>query len=123
VLAAIYLGRAAAIAAFVWLPITQWSAYAFAMVIGVLWMSTVPLTNGTIASVFGVRNMSMLGGVVFFCHQVGAFLGGWLGGRIYDQSGSYDAVWTIAIGLALIAALLNWPIREQPLPRAAGQRT
>ena len=123
VLAAIYLGRAAAIAAFVWLPITQWSAYAFAMVIGVLWMSTVPLTNGTIASVFGVRNMSMLGGVVFFCHQVGAFLGGWLGGRIYDQSGSYDAVWTIAIGLALIAALLNWPIRERPLPRAAGQRT
>jgi MFS family permease len=123
VLAAIYLGRAAAIAAFVWLPITQWSAYAFAIVIGVLWMSTVPLTNGTLASVFGVRNMSMLGGVVFFCHQVGAFLGGWLGGRIYDQSGSYDAVWTIAIGLALIAALLNWPIREQPLPRVAGQRT
>jgi len=123
VLTAIYLGRAAAIGAFVWLPITAWSAYAFAVVIGLLWMSTVPLTNGTVASVFGVRNMSMLGGVVFFCHQVGAFLGGWLGGRLYDQSGSYDAVWTMAIGLALLAAVLNWPIREQPLPQVAGQRT
>jgi predicted MFS family arabinose efflux permease len=123
VLTAIYLGRAAAIGAFVWLPITAWSAYAFAVVIGLLWMSTVPLTNGTVASVFGVRNMSMLGGVVFFCHQIGAFLGGWLGGRLYDQSGSYDAVWTMAIGLALLAALLNWPIREQPLPQGAVQRT
>jgi MFS family permease len=121
-LAAIYLGRAAAIAAFVWLPVTEWSAYAFGIVIGLLWMSTVPLTNGTVASVFGVRNMSMLGGVVFFCHQVGAFLGGWLGGRLYDQSGSYDAVWTMAIGLALLAALLNWPIREQPVAQLAGQR-
>jgi MFS family permease len=123
VLTAIYLGRAAVIAAFVWLPITELSAYGFAVVIGLLWMSTVPLTNGTVAAVFGVRNMSMLGGVVFFCHQVGAFLGGWLGGRFYDQSGSYDAVWTMAIGLALIAAALNWPIRDQPRLQAAGQRS
>jgi predicted MFS family arabinose efflux permease len=123
VLTAIYLGRAVAIAAFVWLPITEWSALAFAVVIGVLWMSTVPLTNGTVASVFGVRNMSMLGGVVFFCHQVGAFLGGWLGGRLFDESGSYDAVWTMAVGLALIAAALNWPIREQPRLQAAGHRS
>lgn len=123
VLAAIYLGRAAVIAAFVSLPVTEWSAYAFAIVIGLLWMSTVPLTNGTVASVFGVRNMSMLGGAVFFCHQVGAFLGGWLGGRLYDQSGSYDTVWTMAVGLALLAALLNWPIREQPVAQVAGQRT
>jgi predicted MFS family arabinose efflux permease len=125
VLAVIYLGRAAVIAAFVWLPITEWSAYAFAIVIGLLWMSTVPLTNGTVASVFGVRNMSMLGGVVFFCHQIGAFLGGWLGGRLYDQGGNYDAVWTMAIGLAVVAAALNWPIREHPVarPQTAGQRT
>jgi MFS family permease len=123
-LAAIYLGRAAVIAAFVWLPITEWSAYAFGILIGVLWMSTVPLTNGTIASLFGVRNMSMLGGVAFLCHQVGAFLGGWLGGRAYDQTGSYDAVWAIAIGLSLVAALLNWPIRETAVARlrVSGER-
>lgn len=117
VLAAIYLGRAIAIAAFVWLPVSAASAYLFAAVIGLLWMSTVPLTNGTIASVFGVQNMSMLGGIVFLCHQVGAFLGGWLGGRVFDRTGSYDAVWLIAIGLSLVAALLNWPIRETPVAR------
>jgi predicted MFS family arabinose efflux permease len=84
----------------------------------------VPLTNGTIASLFGVRNMSMLGGVAFLCHQVGAFLGGWLGGRAYDQTGSYDAVWAIAIGLSLVAALLNWPIRETAVARlrVSGER-
>jgi MFS family permease len=122
VLAAIYLGRAIVIAAFVWLPISSWSACLFAVVLGLLWMSTVPLTNGTIASVFGVQNMSMLGGVVFLCHQLGAFLGGWLGGRLFDRLGSYDAVWAMAIGLSLVAALLNWPIREQPVERlqAAG---
>jgi MFS family permease len=124
VLAAIYLGRAAVIAAFVWLPITGWSTCVFAVALGLLWMSTVPLTNGTVASVFGVQNMSMLSGIVFLCHQVGAFLGGWLGGRAYDQTGSYDAVWALAIGLSLVAAALNWPIREQPVARlqAAGGR-
>jgi MFS family permease len=122
VLSAIYVGRAVVIAAFVWLPISWWSAYVFAVVIGLLWMSTVPLTNGTIASVFGVQNLSMLGGVVFLCHQLGAFLGGWLGGRIFDQTGSYETVWAIAVGLSLAAALLNWPIRERPVARlrAAG---
>lgn len=122
VLSTIYVGRAVVIAAFVWLPISWWSAYAFAVVIGLLWMSTVPLTNGTIASVFGVQNLSMLGGVVFLCHQLGAFLGGWLGGRIFDQTGSYEIVWAIAVGLSLAAALLNWPIHERPVARlrAAG---
>jgi MFS family permease len=116
-LAAIYAGRALVIAAFVWLPISEWSAYAFGLVIGILWMSTVPLTNGVIASVFGVRNLAMLSGVVFFVHQIGAFLGGWLGGYLYDLTGTYDAVWLIAVGLSLFAAAINLPIREEPVAR------
>ena len=116
-LAAIYAGRAVVIAAFVFLPITEVSAYVFGIVIGLLWMSTVPLTNGTVAAVFGVRNMAMLSGVVFFVHQVGGFLGGWLGGYLYDRAGSYDSVWAIAIGLSVLAAAVNLPIREQPVRR------
>jgi len=116
-LAAIYAGRAVVIAAFVLLPITELSAYVFGIVIGLLWMSTVPLTNGTVAAVFGVRNIAMLSGVVFFVHQVGGFLGGWLGGHLYDRAGSYDGVWAIAIGLSVLAALVNLPIREQPVRR------
>jgi predicted MFS family arabinose efflux permease len=84
---------------------------------GFLWLSTVPLTNGTIATVFGVTNMAMLGGIVFFFHQVGAFLGGWLGGRLYVATGSYDLVWAVSIALAVVAALLNVPIREVPVSR------
>ena len=112
-LTGIYLARAVVISVFILLPVTAWSAYAFGMVMGLLWLSTVPLTNGTVATVFGVGNMSMLGGIVFLFHQVGAFLGGWLGGYLYDATGSYRVVWIIAIGLSLAAALLNWPIREQ----------
>jgi predicted MFS family arabinose efflux permease len=82
-----------------------------------LWMSTVPLTNGTVAAVFGVRNMAMLSGVVFFVHQLGAFLGGWLGGYLYDRSGSYDGVWALAVALSLLAAAVNLPIREEPARR------
>jgi len=118
-LAWIYLGRAVAIAGFVLLPVTEASAYAFAVAMGLFWLSTVPLTNGTVAAVFGVRNMSMLGGVVFFAHQVGGFLGGWLGGVLFDRLGSYDAVWWIAVGLSLVAALLNLPVRETPATRPA----
>ncbi len=112
-LTGIYLTRAVVITVFILLPVTAWSAYTFGMVMGLLWLSTVPLTNGTVATVFGVGNMSMLGGIVFLFHQVGAFLGGWLGGYLYDATGSYRVVWIIAIGLSLAAALLNWPIREQ----------
>jgi len=108
----LYLARGVIIAVFVYLPVSTWSAYAFGAVMGLFWLSTVPLTNGTIADLFGVRNMSMLGGVVFFAHQLGAFLGGWLGGVLYDRLGSYDGAWALAIGLSLIAALLNLPIRE-----------
>jgi MFS family permease len=116
-LSAIYAGRAVVILAFVWLPVTEASAYLFGLVIGILWMSTVPLTNGTIASVFGVRNLAMLCGVVFFVHQIGAFLGGWLGGYLYDLTGSYDKVWLIAVALSLFAAVINLPIREEPVAR------
>jgi len=108
----LYLARAVIIAVFVYLPVSTWSAYAFGAVMGLFWLSTVPLTNGTIADLFGVRNMSMLGGMVFFAHQLGAFLGGWLGGVLYDRFGSYDGAWALAIGLSLVAALLNLPIKE-----------
>jgi len=113
----IYLGRAAAIALFVFLPITAWSAYVFGVTMGLFWLSTVPLTNGLVASLFGVKNMSMLAGIVFFSHQLGGFLGGWLGGLLYDRLGSYNAAWGLAIGLSLVAAVLNLPIREKPIAR------
>ena len=116
-LSSIYAGRAIVIAAFVYFPTTAASAYAFGIAMGLLWLSTVPLTNGTVAVIFGVRNMSMLGGVVFLFHQIGAFLGGWVGGYVYDQTGSYDSVWLMAIALSVIAMLLNLPIREDAVPR------
>ncbi|WPC03749.1 MFS transporter [Pseudomonas sp. MBLB4123] len=119
-LSALYLARAVVIAAFVMTPLTQWSAYAFGIAMGLLWLSTVPLTNGTVATLFGVRNLSMLGGIVFLFHQLGSFLGGWLGGYLYDQTGSYMLVWQIAIVLSLMAAALNWPVREQPVARLQG---
>ncbi|MDV7210847.1 MFS transporter [Azotobacter beijerinckii] len=121
-LTALYLLRGVVIVAFVYLPLSEWSAYAFGMAMGLLWLSTVPLTNGTVATLFGVRNLSMLGGIVFLFHQLGAFLGGWLGGWLYDRTGSYELVWQLSIALSLIAALLNWPVREQPVARlqAAG---
>lgn len=112
-LAALYLLRAVVIALFFYTPISLFPAYAFAIAMGLLWLSTVPLTNGTIASMFGVRYLSMLAGVVFLFHQIGSFLGGWLGGLAYDQTGSYALVWQLSIVLSVIAALLNLPIRER----------
>ncbi|MDG1936115.1 MAG: MFS transporter [Paracoccaceae bacterium] len=111
----IYLGRAIVIGLFVLLPITNTSAYIFGALMGIFWLSTVPLTNGTVASIWGVKHMSMLGGIVFFAHQLGAFTGGWMGGWLYDRTGSYDTAWGVAIGLSLVAAMLNWPITEQSL--------
>ncbi len=122
-LAWLYLGRAAAILAFIALPISPWTAYAFGIVMGFFWLSTVPLTNGVVASIFGVRNMAMLGGFVFFGHQLGSFAGGWMGGWIYDRTGSYDVAWWVAIGLSLIAAALNAPIRETSMADRRAETT
>ncbi len=124
ILAFIYLGRAAAISVFLWAPLTPMSVYIFASVMGLLWLSTVPPTNATVAQIFGVAHLSMLGGFVFFSHQIGSFMGVWLGGLLYDRTGSYDIVWYISIALGVFAALVNLPVREAPihrvpLPRAA----
>jgi len=118
-LSAIYTLRSATILAFILTPLTLLSVYVFSCAMGLLWLSTVPLTSGLVAEIFGVRYLSMLGGFVFLSHQVGSFLGVWLGGRLYDMTGSYDVVWWIAIGLGLFAAVVNLPIRERALLRPA----
>ena len=118
-LSGIYALRSVAIIAFVLAPLTPASVYVFACAIGFLWLSTVPLTSGLVAQIYGVRYLSMLGGFVFLSHQLGSFLGVWLGGRLYDMTGSYDVVWWIAIALGVFAALVNLPIRERPLLRPA----
>lgn len=121
ILAFIYFGRAVAITVFLLVPLTPWSVYVFAAVIGALWLSTVPPTNAIIAQIFGVAHLSMLGGFVFLSHQVGSFLGVWLGGYLYDRTGSYDIVWYISIALGIFAALVNLPVKEGAIPRGAAQ--
>ena len=121
ILSSIYLLRSIAIVVFITAPLTPWSVYIFASVMGFLWLSTVPPTNAVVAQIFGVQYMSMLGGVVFFSHQVGSFMGVWLGGRLYDTTGSYDVVWWIAVALGIFAALANMPVREVPVTRAVPQ--
>lgn len=116
-LTSLYLIRAVVIALFLWVPLSETTAYLFGVSMGLLWLSTVPLTNGTVATLFGVRNLSMLGGIVFLFHQLGAFLGGWLGGVVYDRTGNYDLIWQVSILLSLLAAALNWPVRERPVAR------
>mgnify|MGYP002777204073 CR=1 FL=1 len=118
-LALIYGLRAVVIVIFMLLPLSTVSAWVFAAAMGLLWLGTVPLTNGLVAQIFGLRYMSMLTGVVFLGHQLGSFLGAWLGGRIFDQTGSYDLAWMIAVGLSLLATLCSLPINEQPLQRQA----
>jgi len=93
----------------------------FAATMGFLWLSTVPPTNAIVAQIFGVKYMSMLGGVVFFSHQIGSFLGAWLGGKLYGMTGSYDIVWYICIGLGGVAAALNLPVRETAISRPLAQ--
>jgi predicted MFS family arabinose efflux permease len=120
-LAAIYLSRAVAIALFLIVPISPLTVYVFAGVMGFLWLSTVPLTSGIVAQIFGVAHLSMLGGIVFLSHQVGSFLGVWLGGYLYDRTGSYDIVWYIAIALGIAAALINLPVKEGAIARPTPQ--
>jgi predicted MFS family arabinose efflux permease len=86
-------------------------------VFGLLWLSTVPLTSGLVARLFGAQHLGMLFGLVFFSHQIGAFLGAWLGGRMYDATGNYDAMWYASVALGLLAAALHWPIRDRPADR------
>ena len=101
-LSSIYIARSVVIAGYLLLPLSAWSTWVFAALMGFLWLSTVPLTNGIIAQVFGVKYLSMLSGVVFFSHQIGSFLGAWLGGYLFDRTGSYNIVWMIAIALGVI---------------------
>ena len=117
ILSSIYALRSVAIVIFLNVPLTPWSVYIFSSVMGVLWLSTVPPTNAVVAQIFGVQYLSMLGGFVFLSHQVGSFLGAWLGGRLYGATGSYDIVWWIAVGLGIFAALINLPVREAAITR------
>lgn len=121
ILAFIYFARAAVITVFLIVPLSPMSVYVFSAVMGTLWLSTIPPTNATIAQIFGVQHLSMLGGFVFFSHQIGSFLGVWLGGYLYDATGSYDIVWYIAIGLGVFAGLVNLPVKESPIARSTPQ--
>lgn len=117
ILSAIYFGRSVVIVAFLLAPISPLSVYAFAVALGILWLSTVPATNGIVAQVFGVRYLAMLSGFTFFSHQVGSFLGVWLGGLVFDRTGSYNLVWYLSIALGVVAGLLNLPIDEREIAR------
>ncbi|WP_313697933.1 MFS transporter [Achromobacter sp.] len=116
-LAGIYLVRTAAIALFVLVPLSTWSVYAFAAVMGFVWLGTVPLTNGLISQVFGVRYITTLFGFVFFGHQVGSFLGVWLGGVVFEATRSYDLIWLGAMALGVLSAALHWPIDDREIQR------
>ena len=117
ILATIYFSRAVVIAVFLALPISPATVYVFSAIMGFLWLSTVPPTNALVAQIFGVQHLSMLSGFVFFSHQIGSFLGVWLGGYLYDRTGSYNVVWLIAIALGVMAGLVNLPVREEPIAR------
>ncbi len=118
ILSFIYFGRAVVISLFVFTPLSPLSVYAFAIALGLLWLSTVPPTNGIVAQVFGVRYLAMLSGFTFFSHQIGSFLGAWLGGKLYDTTGSYDLVWYLSIALGVLAGLINLPIDERQIERS-----
>jgi len=117
ILALIYLARAIVISLFLLAPLSAASVYIFSSVMGLLWLSTVPPTNAAVAQIFGVTHLSMLSGFVFFSHQIGSFMGVWLGGYLYDRTGSYDRVWHIAIALGILAALVNLPVKEASIIR------
>lgn len=117
----LYTARAVLILGFILLPLTPASALIFSAIMGLLWLSTVPLTSGLVAQIFGIRYMATLFGIVFFSHQVGSFLGVWLGGYLFDTYGSYDVIWWLSVALGLVAALLHWPIDERAVTRLGVQ--
>ena len=117
-LSGLYAVRGAAIVVLIAFPLTPTSVYLFAAIFGFTWLGTVPLTNGVVAGIFGVKHLAMLSGFVFFFHQLGSFFGSWLGGYLFDRTGSYQLVWFIAIGLSVISVVVNLPIDERPLKRA-----
>jgi MFS family permease len=119
ILSFIYFGRAAAVLAFISFPVTPVSAILFGAVMGLLWLSTVAPTNGIIALMFGTRWLATLAGLAFFSHQVGGFLGVWLGGVVFVNTGSYDAVWWLSVLFGLLSAVINLPIVEKPVQRLA----
>jgi len=117
-LAAIYLGRTIVAGVFIMLPITPLTVIVFSIAMGSLWLATVPLTSGLIAHIYGLRYMGTLYGIVFFSHQLGSFLGVWLGGRMYDLYGSYTAVWWVGVGVGAFSAIVHLPIKERVLSPA-----
>ncbi len=120
-LTSIYLLRSLTLALFAVIPITPIGTWIFSGIIGLLWLATVPLTTGLVAQIFGLRYMATLTGIVFFSHQIGSFFGIWLGGELFVTTGSYDTVWWLAVALGLVAALLHFPINDEPLVRQAHQ--
>ena len=120
-LAGIYTLRTIASAAFILTPITPTTVIVFSLVMGALWLATVPLTSGLVAHIYGLRYMGTLYGFVFLSHQIGSFLGVWLGGALYDAYGSYTTVWWVGVGVGAFSALIHLPVREEPsrLPAAA----
>jgi predicted MFS family arabinose efflux permease len=119
ILAVIYLGRALAITVYISLPASPLGTLVFSAVLGVFWLSTIPPTSGLVAVMFGTRWITMLFGLTFLGHQVGGFLGVWLGGVVFEATGSYDAIWWLAVLLGLLAAVINLPIVEKPVARVA----
>ena len=118
-LAGIYLGRTLVAALFILIPITPTTVILFSIAMGSLWLATVPLTSGLVAHIYGLRYMGTLYGIVFFSHQLGSFLGVWLGGRLYDVTGDYTMVWWIGVGVGAFSAIVHLPIRERPMVRLA----
>ena len=121
ILSFIYFGRSVAILIYIMLPPSSTTTLVFAAVLGLLWLSTVPPTSGLVAVMFGTRWLATLFGFAFFSHQVGGFLGAWLGGMLFEKTGSYDIVWWLSIALGVVSAVINLPIVEKPVARLAAQ--
>ncbi len=118
ILSFIYFARAVVITVFLLVPVTPLSVYVFAATMGALWLSTVPPTNAAVVQIFGTEHFSMLSGLAFFSHQLGSFMGVWLGGYLYDATGDYSVVWYLTIALGIAAGFINLPVREAPIHRA-----